>query len=116
MRSFASRGKPSFSARDLPLTCACASRRAPARKRKSKMKIRFRFIPWVAQPFVRLNSIVNPEVGSSIVQDCARSDRESCPQALGLRLARAGDRLATADPNIDRAWDDAAGSGLIDNT
>jgi hypothetical protein len=30
-------------------------------------------------------------------------------------LLRAGDWLATADPNIDRAWEDAAGAGLINN-
>src|SRR5947208_13815168 len=52
---------------------------------------------------------------SSIVQNRAGSDRESCLQALGLRLAWADDRLSTADPNIDSAGDDTANSGLIDN-
>src|ERR1700674_1734290 len=50
---------------------------------------------------------------SSIVQDCAGSDRESCLQALGWRLTGPSDRLTGADPNLDSAGNDAANSGLI---
>src|SRR5215475_2298596 len=102
MRRRVSREKPSLSASVGLVVCAATGKAKPMSSKGMRDATIFRFI-------------VNLKATGLLVQGCGGADGELCGGAARWRLARAGDGLTTADPEIDGAGNDAARAVFVDD-